>query len=83
LTTNGTYLQALYRRPRPRIGHSRAIGAVKHSTLRTCWHMLSTGEIYRDLGGDHFARRNPERQPRRLVAQLERLGRNVILEEVA
>ena len=39
--------------------------------------MLSTGEIYDDLGGDYFSRRGPERQTRRLVAQLERLGRHV------
>ena len=52
----------------PRLGHSRALGAVKHSMLCACWHMLSTGEIYTDLGGDYFARRDPERHdqaPRR------------------
>ena len=27
------------------------------------WHMLTTGEIYSDLGGDYFTRRDPERQP--------------------
>jgi len=27
------------------------------------WHMLSTGETYRDLGGDSFTTRDPERQP--------------------
>jgi transposase len=46
------------------------------------WHMLSTGELYRDLGGDHLARRDPERQTKRLVAQLERLGHRVTLEEL-
>jgi hypothetical protein len=46
-----------------------------------CWHMLSTGELYTDLGGDYIARRDPERQTRRLVAQLERLGHNVTLQE--
>ena len=47
------------------------------------WHMLQTGEIYRDLGPDHFARRNPERQTKRLLAQLERLGHTVTLQKVA
>jgi hypothetical protein len=41
--------------------------------------MLSTGETYRDLGADCLARRDPERQTRRLVAQLERLGHTVTL----
>ena len=45
--------------------------------------MLSTGEIYRDLGGDFFTNRDPERQTRRLVTQLERLGHRVTLTEAA
>jgi transposase len=47
------------------------------------WHMLSTGETYRDLGGDYFTNRDPERQTRRLVAQLQRLGHDVTLQEAA
>ena len=45
--------------------------------------MLTTGELYRDLGGDYFTRRDPERPTRRLVAQLERLGHHVTLEAAA
>jgi transposase len=81
--TNGSYLQALYRRKRGQLGHGRALGAVKHSILCACWHMLSTGELYADLGGDYYTRLNPERQTRRLVAQLERLGHTVTLQEAA
>jgi transposase len=80
---NGSYLQALYRRRRPRLGHGRALGAVKHSMLCARWEMLSSGELYRDPGGDYFARRDPERQTKRLVRQLEALGHTVILEEAA
>ena len=80
---NGSYLQAQYRRLRPRIGHRRAIGAVMHSMLVAYWHMFTTGETYRDLGGDYYARRDPTRQIKRLVAQLERLGHNVTLQEAA
>jgi transposase len=43
--------------------------------------MLSTGETYRDLGGDYFINRDPERQTKRLVKQLERLGHHVTLTE--
>jgi transposase len=80
IRTNDSYLQAQYQRLRPRIGHGRALGAVKHSILCACWHMLSTGELYRDLGGDYFRKRDPERQTKRLIAQLERLGHKVTLE---
>ena len=81
--TNGSYLQALHKRLRPRIGHSRALGAVKHSMICACWHMLSSGELYRDPGGDYFVRRDPERQTKRLVRQLEALGHAVMLQEPA
>ena len=81
LRTNDSYLQALYRRKKPQLGHGRALGAVKHSMLCAVWHMLSTGELYNDLGGDFFARRDPERQTRRLVAMLERLGHTVTLQD--
>jgi transposase len=81
--TNDVYLAAQYRRLRPRRGHGRALGAVKHSIITGCWHMLTTGELYREAGGDYFTRRDPERATRRLVAQLERLRHRVTLEAAA
>ena len=45
--------------------------------------MLTTGEIYRDAGGDYFTRLDPDKHARRLVAQLERLGHTVTLQEAA
>jgi transposase len=83
IRANDVYLAAQYQRLRPRRGHKKALGAVKHSILCACWHMLSTGELYRDLGGDYFRKRDPERTTKRLVAQLEALGHSVTLQEVA
>ena len=79
--TKDTYLTAQYARLRPRRGHKKALGAVKHSIIVACWHMLSTGELYNDLGGDYFQRRDPAKTTKRLVAQLERLGHTVTLKE--
>src|SRR4051794_37797201 len=45
--------------------------------------MLSTGETYHDLAGDYSHQPRPQRQTRRLVAQLERLRHNVTLTEDA
>jgi transposase len=78
-----SYLAAQYRRLKPRCGHKKALGAVKHSMICAIWHMLRTGETYRDLGADYYTHRDPERQTRRLVAQLERLGHHVTLTEEA
>ena len=83
IRVKGHYLEAQYRRLKPRRGHKRALGAIKHTMLCAIWHMLTTGETYRDLGGDYFTNRDPERQTRRLVAQLERLGHTVTLAEGA
>ena len=41
--------------------------------------MLSTGETYRELGGDYFTHRDPERQTKRLIQQLQRLGHTVTI----
>lgn len=81
--TKDVYLAAQYQRLRPRRGHGRALGAVKHSIICACWHMLTTGELYREAGGDYFTHRDPQRATRRLVAQLERLGHRVTLEAAA
>jgi transposase len=78
--TKDSYLAAQYQRLRGRRGHSKAITAVGHSILTAAWHMLQTGELYRDLGADYFTRQNPDRLTRRLVRQLEALGHSVTLE---
>ena len=83
IRTNDSYLAAQYARLRPRRGHKKALGAVKHSIICIIHHMLSTGELYNDLGGDYFRKRDPERITKRLIAQLESLGHKVILEELA
>lgn len=77
--TKGSYLAAQYQRLRGRRGHAKAITAVGHSILTAAWHMLQTGELYRDLGGDYFIRQNPDRLTKRLIRQLEALGHQVTL----
>jgi hypothetical protein len=78
--SNDVYLAAQYARLRPRRGHKKALGAIKHSILIACWHMLSTGELDNDLGGDYYRKRDPEPITKRLIAQLEQLGHKVSLE---
>jgi transposase len=81
--TKNTYLQAQYQRLRPRIGHGRALGAVKHSILVAYRHMFTTGETYRELGGNYFQTRDPERATKRLVAKPQELGHAVTLQPAA
>jgi transposase len=81
--TNDSYLAARYRRLKSRRGPSRAAIAVCHSILAASWHMLQTGELYQDLGGDYFQQRDPATTTRRLVRQLEALGHTVTLQPQA
>ncbi|MGH9279255.1 MAG: IS110 family transposase [Acidimicrobiales bacterium] len=72
--SKGTYLGAQHRRLRARIGYAKANKAVGHSILVACWHVLSKGSPYEDLGADWFIRRRPEAHARRLARQIEALG---------
>jgi hypothetical protein len=48
------------------------------------WHLLTTGQVFADLGADYFAsRHDTEHQARRLVGQLEKLGYTVDLTTAA
>jgi hypothetical protein len=77
--TNGTYLQARYKRLAGRRGPMRALVATEHSMLVAMWHMLSQRQPYGELGADYSARVNPGLTRRRAVAQLSNLGFEVTL----
>jgi len=82
--TKGTYFNAQYHRIARRRGDKKAVVAVAHSILVVLWHIMATGEPYRDLGADYFdRRRDPERETTRLIRQLEALGHTVTLEPAA
>ena len=55
-------------------GRRKPIVAVEHSILIAVWHMLTNDVDYHDLGGDYFARLDPERAMRRIVRQANALG---------
>lgn len=82
--SKGTYYNALYGRIARRRGPNKAAVAVAHSILETIWHLLTTGEVYQDPGGDYFARLDsPDREVKRLARRLETLGYAVTLTPTA
>lgn len=81
--TKGTYLSAQYHRLAARRGRKRALVAVAHSLLVIAFHLLQRREPYRDLGPDHFDRRDREAAARRLTKRLEALGYTVSVEPAA
>lgn len=78
--SNGTYFSAKYRRIAFRRGPAKALVAVEHAMLTAAWHMLATGELYRDPGADYFTQRTPAKAKARAIGQLESLGYQVTLE---
>lgn len=80
--TKNTYLQARYRRLAARRGPLKALVATEHSMITAIWHLLTDRVPYHELGGDYFARRDPERATRQAVGRLNQLGYTVTLNPI-
>src|SRR5215470_11629183 len=72
-----SYFEAQYLRLKARRGPKKAVVAVAASILTTAYHMLADGTCYKDLGADHFARRDPRRVVAKLVSRIRSLGYHV------
>jgi transposase len=73
------YLSAQYHRLAIRRGTKRAVVAVAHTLLTIVYHLLAHEEKYQELGGTYLDHLDQERQEKRLVRQLEKLGFAVVL----
>lgn len=71
--TKGSVFKARYHRLAGRRGKKRAIVAVAHSMLVAIWHMLTTGEVFQDLGSDYYDQRSKEKKVAYYTRQLEKL----------
>jgi transposase len=82
--TKDTFLSARYNRIARRRGPNKAAVAIAHSIIVAAHHMLSTGEIYNDLGPEFFDKHtDPARRIQRHVAELEAAGYTVTLTPAA
>jgi len=75
--------RARYYRLKPRLGAQQALVAIMHQLLKVIYHILKTGEPYRELGADYYETRDAPRIARRLTKRLERLGYTVTLSSAA
>lgn len=84
-TTNNSFLAARYKRIARRRGANKAAVAVAHSIVVILWHLAADPTArYQDLGVDYYdKRRDPEREARRLVNKLAKLGFTATLEPAA
>lgn len=81
--TKQTYLRAQFLRLKSRRGPKKAILAVAASMLTASYHILKHGVDYRDLGADHFDRRDKAKLARRLIRRLHDLGLSVEIRPAA
>jgi hypothetical protein len=51
--------------------------AVERALLTAIWHVLQTGQPYRDLGGDYYTRRRPGALIAKALSQLRAAGIDV------
>ena len=72
-----SYLAVCFRRLAERRRGRRAVVAVMHKLAIAIWHVLSDHTPYRELGADHFAKRDPERAIRRMIKEADSLGLTV------
>jgi transposase len=80
--TKNTYLAARYRRIATRRGPVRAVVAIERTILTAVWNMFTNGELYADLGGDYYTRRDPMRAKHNAIRQREALGYQVTVQPV-
>ncbi len=81
--TQGTFLNAKYRRLAKRLGNLQALVAIEHTILVTVWNMITTGAYYTEAGPDYYLRHHPERTERNAIRQLRALGYEVTLKRTA
>ncbi|HAJ80675.1 MAG TPA: hypothetical protein DCO75_13000 [Fibrobacteres bacterium] len=66
-----------------RRGKKRALIAVAHSILKSVYHVLSEGVVYRELGAEHVIKAQEQKRKTYLKKELEQLGYNVQLIKTA
>lgn len=74
IRAKGSYLRAQFHRLKARRGAKKAIIAVAASMLTAAYYILRDRVCYRELGDDHFTKRDPEHAAKRLIKRLEGLG---------
>jgi transposase len=65
---------AYYRAMRARLGPKQAIVATAHKIARTVYHLLKTGEPYREESAETHERKRRERELNHLTRRAQKLG---------
>lgn len=79
----GTYTQAQFLRLKARSGPMKAVIAVAATLLTAIYYILRDGVSYRELGPDHFIKRDRTRVAERLARRIRQLGYEVTIHQAA
>ncbi|MDQ2803531.1 MAG: hypothetical protein M3Y41_12955 [Pseudomonadota bacterium] len=77
--SSNSYYRDKYNRLRARRDPVRALMAIAHKLLLAAFHMLATGEPFRDLGENYLDQVARKRSTAKLVQRLSNLGYDVTL----
>ena len=75
-----SFLGRTFRRLEARLGGQKAAMAVAHKILVIIYHLLSEGSVYEEARYAHLQPKQEERERKRAIQALERLGYAVTLE---
>jgi transposase len=79
----GTYLQAKYQSLVGRRGKEKALVAVGHKILISCYHILKYKVAYKELGANYLDQRKKDKITKSYIKRLNSLGYTVRLHEAA
>jgi hypothetical protein len=74
VTRSHSSIGAYYRAMRARLGPKQAIVATAHKIARTVYHLLKTGEPYREESDREYDRKRQEREIKHLARRAQKLG---------
>lgn len=74
-----SFFRAQFSRISAHRGSKRAYVAVAHSMLIAIYHVLSTGEVFHDLGINYYDQFDIERKANNMIKRLKNLGFEVTI----
>ncbi len=72
-----SFLKAFFLRKTARLGHIKALVALAHRLALILYNVLAREQSYRELGAQHYDRKNPLKTAKRLTRRIEALGYTV------
>ena len=77
-----SYLRSKYYKLMPRMGKKKALIAIAHKILKSCYYVLKYQEDYKDLGASYLEKSNKDKLLLHYEKRIRALGFNVQLHSI-